>query len=265
VVLDLSFLDAFAAIEQPVVGFAGTSDQKVPSYLQDSLPGELTPMFVGERKQPNLEVILSLKPDLIVANPDRHKMIRPQLEAVAPTIALQDNSLHDVLQMTSVFSLITDRPQQAETLEKEIQERVAQAEEIQIGQPTVLVVGAFEDEFSTWTQGSFIGSLFQEVGADYAFKGQASASESQTEVAKITVESLAQLNPDFLFVYGEPARWSENPLYQNLRANEEGRMLEVDRDLWSRARGPLAAKQILNTYADFLQAHQEVAADPLQR
>ena len=258
VVLDLPFLDSLTALQQPVVGFAGTSEKTVPVYLQDQIPGE-TPLFVGERKQPNLEVILSLEPDLIVANPDRHKMIRSQLETIAPTIALTDDSLEDIVSMTELFAIITDKKEQGRALTESLQNSLSSTREIQDGQPTVLVVGAFEDEFSTWTQGSFIGSLFKSVGANYLFKGAPSASESQTEVAKITVEGLADLDPDFLFVYGDPKRWNDHPLYTQLTAFKEDRVLHIDRDLWSRARGPIAAQKILEMYADFLKQSQGVA------
>ena len=252
VVLDLPFLDAMTALDQPVAGFAGTSDKAVPSYLIDLLPEGSSPVFVGERKQPNLEVILSLKPDLIVANPDRHKMIRQQLESLAPTIALTDDSLNQVRNIVKTFATITESEIELALVEADLEESLARARSEQDGAPGVLVVGAFEDEFSTWTAESFIGSLFSEVGANYLFTGPPSASESQTEVAKITVEGLAQLNPDLLFVYGDASRWDDNPIFQQLSAFQEGKIVSIDRDLWSRARGPLAAQQILHAYAEFL-------------
>jgi MFS transporter, DHA1 family, staphyloferrin A biosynthesis exporter len=258
VVLDLPFLDAMTALGQPVAGFAGTSDKNIPAYLVGQLPVGSAPTFVGERKQPNLEVILSLKPDLIVANPDRHKMIRQQLESLAPTIALTDDSLDQVREVTRTFAAITERKAELEQVEGDLQESLAKAKDQQDGTPGVLVVGAFEDEFSTWTAESFIGSLFAEIGANYLFKGPPSASESQTEVAKITVESLAQLNPDLLFVYGDASRWDANPIFRKLSAYQESKILPIDRDLWSRARGPLAAQKILQAYVEFL--NNQVAA-----
>lgn len=263
VVLDLTFLDACVALGQPVAGFAGTSEKTVPEYLVKHLGSETRPpVFVGERKQPNLEVILSLEPDLIVANPDRHSMIRPQLEEIAPTIALTDDSLDQITDMVAKLALICHREPAYEEVTRQMQSALADIGKVQVGRPTVLVVGAFEDEFSTWTEQSFIGSLFTTIGAEYMYKGTPSASESQTEVAKITVEGLAQLDPDFLFVYGDPARWQGNPIYQKLRAVQEDRVFSVDRDLWSRARGPIAAQEILALYTEFLKSSQEVALIP---
>ena len=164
--------------------------------------------------------------------------------------------------MTRTFARITERSDQLQALETSLDEALAGAREKQKGQPGVLVVGAFEDEFSTWTVDSFIGSLFTEVGADYLFKGQPSASESQTEVAKITIESLVELNPDLLFVYGDAQRWDGNPIYQQLTAFQESHILPVDRDLWSRARGPVAAQKILQMYVDFLNNQVATAEGP---
>lgn len=252
VVLDLPFLDAMTALKQPVVGFAGTNDKSIPAYLIEEMPEGGRPVFVGERKQPNLEVILSLQPDLIIASPERHRMIREPLEAMAPTIALTDDSLAEVREMTRTFARITQREQELESVESALSESLQMARRQIEAPPGVLVVGAFEDEFSTWTRESFIGSLFTEVGASYLFTGPPSASESQTEVAKITVEGLAELDPDMLFVYGDASRWQANPIYQSLSAYRQNTILSIDRDLWSRARGPVAAQKILHGYAEFL-------------
>lgn len=44
---------------------------------------------VGTREQPNLEVISSLQPDLIIADAERHKGIYKDLQQIAPTIVLK--------------------------------------------------------------------------------------------------------------------------------------------------------------------------------
>ena len=106
VVLDLPFLDALTALDIRPVGFAGTSKRAVPEYLLPQFPEGSEPKFIGERKQPNLELIMSLEPQLIVANPDRHKLIRSSLDVLAPTIALDDNSTDDIRKMIQSFSTI---------------------------------------------------------------------------------------------------------------------------------------------------------------
>lgn len=48
---------------------------------------------VGTREQPNLEVISSLQPDLIIADAERHKGIYKDLQQIAPTIVLKAGNL----------------------------------------------------------------------------------------------------------------------------------------------------------------------------
>ena len=72
------------------------------------------------------------------------------------------------------------------------------------------------------------------------------ASESKAQVAKLTLEGLRELDPSTFFLYGNPKRWHENPVFEQLSARRSRHYLEVDRDLWSRSRGPLAAARILD-------------------
>lgn len=253
VALDLPFLDALTSLGQPVVGYAGTTEKALPVYLKDQVVAlGPEPEFVGERKQPNLEVLLALKPDLILASPDRHALIRPQLEQIAPVVALPDDSLADITALTESLASITDRKTEAENTKKQLDEAIASARENSKNAPRILVVGSFEDEFSTWTKSSFIGTLLEGVGARYAFDGPPTPTEGKTEVAKLTVESLSELNPEYLFVYGDPSRWDKHPIYSKLDSYQKGRIALVDRDLWARSRGPLAALAILQEYQKFL-------------
>lgn len=242
VVLDLSFLDCLAALEKPPVGFAGTTSREVPAHLRGRAG---TPMYLGERKQPNLELILSLEPDLIVANPQRHRLLRGQLERLAPTIALEDDSYEQVLGNLRLLARLTDSQAAAEATQLRLRQALSRTQERWGKNPSLLVAGAFEDEFTVWTADSFIGTLFASAGGHYIYRGSKMASESQSEVAKLTMEGLHRLNPDLLFVYGHCERWLQNPLFENLNAVRQSAFLEVDRDLWSRSRGPLAAELIL--------------------
>lgn len=253
VALDLPFFDALTALGQPVVGYAGTTEKTLPAYLADEVKTlGPEPEFVGERKQPNLEVILALQPDLILASPDRHSLIRGQLEQIAPVIALTDASLTDIKAITETLAQATGREVQAEAVKERLDEAMDSARESLTVSPKVLVSGSFEDEFSTWTKSSFIGTLLEGVGARYIFDGAPTPSEGKGEVAKLTVESLSELNPEYLFIYGDPSRWREHPIYSKLQAYQNGRIALVDRDLWARSRGPLAALAILDEYQKFV-------------
>ncbi|MDI6562844.1 ABC transporter substrate-binding protein, partial [Bacillus altitudinis] len=55
-------------------------------YLRDDLKGV---KIVGQEKQPNLEEIEKLKPELIIASKIRHEQIFDQLKEIDPTVATE--------------------------------------------------------------------------------------------------------------------------------------------------------------------------------
>lgn len=71
VALEFSFVDALAALNVKPVGIADDNKKnRMIKPLRDKI-GNYT--SVGTRKQPNLEEISKLKPDLIIADSNRHK------------------------------------------------------------------------------------------------------------------------------------------------------------------------------------------------
>ncbi|MGG6311409.1 ABC transporter substrate-binding protein [Paenibacillus macerans] len=245
VTLDFSFIDTLVALGVTPAGNAGVGETKIPEYLQDQISGEVAD--VGERKAPNLEVIESVGPDLILASQDRQNMIKTELQAIAPTIALDDNSYQEILDNVDTIAKALGKEAEAEQVRKNLEDRIGEAKR-QIGnQPSVLVIGAFDDEFTVWLKGSFIGSLLTDIGANYAFEGEKAELEGKAEGAKMTLERLSEINPDFIFMYGDDVdKYKDNPLFGSLKAVQDNHMISVDRNLWSRGRGPTAANKILD-------------------
>jgi len=250
IALDFSFMDTLTSLGVTPVGNAGVGKTKMPEYLQDSVQAEVAD--VGERKAPNLEVIQSLKPDLIIASVDRHSMIRNELEGIAPTIAFDDASYEQVIDNLRNIGKIVGKEKEAEQVVADLDAKIAKVDQQIEGSPSIVVAGFFDDEFTVWIKESFIGSLLSRVGAEYAFNGEKSNLEGKGEGTKMTIERLHEINPDFIMVYGDSTeKLKSNPLYQDLKAVKENHFIEVDRNLWARGRGPIAASKILDeTLAD---------------
>ena len=248
--LDFYIVDSLVSLGVQPAGIAGTGDTRVPAYLKDQV-GTFTDL--GERKEPNLEVIRSLNPDLIIASPDRNKTIQGELENIAPTIALSDDSYQKILQNVDLLANVFGKPDQAKQVRADLEAKIQQAKEKVTSPMSVLVAGAFEDEVSVWLQNSFVASLMADMGLNYDFDGAKANTEGNADIAQITVERLADYNSDVLFLYGDSiSKLKENPLFRQLKAAKEGRVYEVDRDLWSRARGPIAAGLIVEQAAALL-------------
>jgi ABC-type Fe3+-citrate transport system substrate-binding protein len=85
VVLEYSFVDTLAAVGVSPVGIADddTRESIIPAYTA-IIGDEWT--SVGLRREPSLELIASLQPDLIIADTSRHEAIYGALSEIAPTI-----------------------------------------------------------------------------------------------------------------------------------------------------------------------------------
>ena len=91
VALEYSFVDALAQVGVSPVGVA--DDNKVDRILPQVREKIAAWQSVGTRSQPSLEVIASLKPDLIIADPSRHTAVFEELKKIAPTVMF--DSRHD--------------------------------------------------------------------------------------------------------------------------------------------------------------------------
>lgn len=87
VVLEFSFVDALAAVDVSPVGVADDNDatRVIPAVRAKIEPWQ----SVGMRSQPSLEAIAVLKPDLIIADAERHRAIYQDLQRIAPTLLLK--------------------------------------------------------------------------------------------------------------------------------------------------------------------------------
>ena len=87
VVLEFSFVDALAAVGVSPVGVADDNDASrvIPAVRKLINPWK----SVGMRAQPSLEAIAVLKPDLIIADAERHRTVLKDLQRIAPTLLLK--------------------------------------------------------------------------------------------------------------------------------------------------------------------------------
>ena len=87
VVLEFSFVDALAAVGVSPVGVADDNDASrvIPAVRKLIKPWK----SVGMRAQPSLEAIAVLKPDLIIADAERHRTVLKDLQRIAPTLLLK--------------------------------------------------------------------------------------------------------------------------------------------------------------------------------
>ncbi|MEQ8988010.1 MAG: Fe(3+) dicitrate ABC transporter substrate-binding protein [Marinovum algicola] len=253
VVLEFSFIDALAALNLAPVGIADDDQRdRVQPVWSERIGDDWT--SVGTRKTPNLEIIASLQPDLIIADKSRHAAVYETLGQIAPTVVYDSltGDYEDMLAVADEIGTALGRAEEMDAfqaghgarmdaLRADVSEQT-QGDDAQFG-----VINAN----GLWLHSpkSYVGSLLASFG--FAPAMPLTGSDSYGELyQKTTLEQLSALDPGLL-ILGKSGDgrtldqdWNADSLWQQIDAVERGRLFNVSSDLWSRARGMLTAEEI---------------------
>ncbi|YCA43592.1 Fe(3+) dicitrate ABC transporter substrate-binding protein [Bacillus sp. JZ8] len=243
VTLELSFVDSLNALGVEPVGIADDNKKDMIEKLVDK---KMDYTSVGTREQPNLEVISSLQPDLIIADAQRHKAIYKELQQIAPTIVLKsrESTYEENLDaFTTIAKAMNKEEQGKKRLEehkqtmKDLKEKLADNEKA-----TVLPAVVRDTSFQAHTSSSYDGQLLEQLG----FKNPIDTKDAY---AQMNLEQLSKIDPDILILANNEGKlltdeWKDNPLWKDLKAVKNNQVYNVDRDLWTRFRGIISAENI---------------------
>ncbi|MYL38711.1 ABC transporter substrate-binding protein [Halobacillus litoralis] len=253
VALEFSFVDNLASLGVSPVGIADDNDEeRIIEPIREKIEDYTS---VGTRKQPSLEVISSLEPDLIIADMQRHKDIYDQLSDIAPTIILPSlaadyDGIIDSFQTVSTAMGMEDKGEEvlADHKEKmeELRSQVPEDENRSVLPAVVADSGYFAHNMESYT-----GSLLESIGLKNAIQS------GDDRYNKINLEQLVEFDPDVMFHMSSGdqtvvTEWENNDLYQDISAVENGEVHEVDRNMWSRFRGLISSEKILEDAVQYL-------------
>ncbi|WP_421848550.1 Fe(3+) dicitrate ABC transporter substrate-binding protein [Marinomonas sp.] len=242
VVLELSFVDALAAVGVSPVGIADDKDsERVLKEIRDEI-GDWT--SVGTRAQPSLETIAALKPDLIIADISRHEGVYADLQKIAPTLILPSKraTYEENLHATAIIGKAIGK-------DKEMQARLKKHDEVMAELATQLPKGkevqfgvARDDALFLHTADSYAGGVIRALGLNNANTGRNDNAYRQT-----SLEQLIAVNPDYFIVgnYVTPSivdKWKNEPLWAVLKAVRNKHIYSVNPNTWSRCRGIISAE-----------------------
>ena len=249
VVLEYSFVDALAAVGISPVGIA---DDKKAERIIPAVRNVIKPWTsVGMRPQPSLEVISALKPDLIIADAERHTAIYDDLSLIAPTLLLKSRgeTYRENLQAAEKIGIAVNQHQKMkariDTHNAKIQRFKAQ-----FASKDTIQFAVITDK-GMWLHGpaSYAGGVITALGLK-------SPMPDQTEKAYFptSFEQLLKVNPDWLLLgaYTEQTvvdSWQKNPLFNILTVAKKHHVIDVSPELWSLNRGMLAAEGIAENLA----------------
>ena len=251
IVMEFSFTDALMTLGVQPVGVADDDDSSLfMDVVKDKLKDYTS---IGSRYEPNIELISSLKPDLIIADLNHHKTVYDQLNAIAPTLVLDDHQA-DYAQMLENYKIIAKTLGKEAEGEKRLKEHAAKMDEakakIKDASLTVLPAVVNPKGFYAHSDHSYTGSFLASLGFIDPVK-------SDDSYPQLSLEQLVETNPKAIFLLPATeetiiSQWEANPLWKELDAVKSEHVFTVERRNWALSRGLLGSERMAEDIVTYL-------------
>lgn len=242
VALEYSFVDALAQVGVSPVGVA--DDNKVDRILPQVREKIAAWQSVGTRSQPSLEVIASLKPDLIIADPSRHTAVFEELKKIAPTVMFDSRheSYQENLETAQKIGDLVGKSSEMKAKINEHNDYIANiAKNLGVQGKKASFGTSREDKFNIQNDNGYVGSFLTTLGF------APTKLNSDQAFVEINLEQLVMEKPEYLFIahYRDESiarKWEAEPLWKAIPAVKANHVYSVDADMWARGRGLEASK-----------------------
>lgn len=241
----LDTLDALGVGDKVV----GAATDNLPAYLDDYKKVD----SAGGIKEPDLEKINQMKPDLIIIS-GRQSDFLEQLKEIAPTMYLAvdtSDTWNSIKQNVETLGKIFGKEKAAEkqlaALETSIKETKEKAVESKDKALTVLVN---EGQLSTYGKDSRFGIVYDTFG----FAEADDAIKASTHGQSVSYEYVLNKNPDVLFVVdrtkaigGDDSNnnVADNELVAQTTAGKDKKVISLQPDVWYLSGGGLESVKMM--------------------
>lgn len=248
VVFDMGSLDT---INQLGVGESVIAAplKTLPKYLETFSSIE----SAGGIKEPDLEKINALQPDLIIIS-GRQQDSQKDLEKIAPTLYLGvDSSKTWESTKSNIETIGTIFGKEAEAKEKitNLEEQIAEVKDAaEASKAKGLVTLVNEGSLSAYGNGSRFGIIHDTFGVALADEN----IEVSTHGQEVSYEYVLETNPDVLFVIdrtkaigGDDSKnnVSENELVKQTTAGKDGKVISLTPDVWYLSGGGIESTELM--------------------
>ncbi len=212
------------------VGAVATGGE-FPAFLGDSMSEAEE---IGDKFQPSTEKLLQLKPDVILGTSKFQADVADSLNKVAPMIPISHISTHwkDNLLVLAEITNKTEEPEKyIADYEANVKETKTAVTE-KLGDKEVLMFRVRNGSITIYPESVYFNPvLYTDLGLTVPEEVKAAKAQEQ-----ISLEKLAEMNPDYLFVQFEDSENQENKdalkdlesnaIWKNLNAVKDGHVYE---------------------------------------
>jgi iron complex transport system substrate-binding protein len=220
--------------------------------------------ILGDGHQPNLERLLSVNPDLILATGSIHQSIYGQLSAIAPTVVANWDDFNSFKDWFRYVADTLNRTNRANELLTQYQERVnefRQAMGDRLDELRVSFIYVYGGPLSTLDSSNMIYEIFSDVGLKLIPIQEKMAHRGSLN---FSLEDLPKHDANFLFIGKYPSEDVDsilnNPIWQQLNAVKSGQVYEVSPQKWAGS-CTITANEILDDLFKYLLDEDEPSLD----
>jgi ABC-type Fe3+-hydroxamate transport system substrate-binding protein len=206
---------------------------------------------VGDGLSPNVEMIVSCRPDLVLfyASPSNDVAIAQLERAGVATASLKTDDVADLMRVTRLVGRLSGHETQADSLVSWLETEISMLREARYRsvRRSVLIL-AWDNPPIVVGGGSFLSEIVELAGAKNLF------GDVDRPSLTVSIEAVAERNPDVVLVASDSGLpgWVQRPEWQSIPAVRHRRFVVVQGSEFSRPsyRAPAAVRRLRSVLAE---------------
>ncbi|MDK8180596.1 iron-siderophore ABC transporter substrate-binding protein [Paenibacillus sp. UMB4589-SE434] len=213
---------------------------------------------LGEETEPNLELIVSLKPDLIIGNKVRHEKIYSQLDKIAPTVMSEDLAGQWKINL-ALYAEALNKKAEGDQAIANYDKHVAEVKDKAGSKLStkVSVVRFTPKAVRIYQKDTFSGIILKDLGF-----ARPASQDKDNFMEVVTKEQMSLIDGDIMFYFNADydeskagtkmqEEWMNDPLYKTLGVAKNNKAFKVDEVIWNLSGSIKSANLLLDEIAGY--------------
>ena len=250
----VSATNVLEKLDAEVIGIP-TTKMEIPEKYKE-LPQ------VGQAMNPDLEIIASLEPDVLVVDDTFRKNIEESLKSYdLNTFYFQSKTYNSFIQSITDLGKELGKEEEATKLITELK-KVEEEARTNKGdkEPTIAIMFGSGENFMLATESSYLGDLVKTVGGKN-ITNELDVKDNGFGYAQFSLEQIMKQNPDYIlrFAHGNiedtkamfDKAFDQNPAYKELDAVKNKKVYDLDSEIFN-VSANLGVTEAIKTLGDML-------------